>query len=260
MAGYPVSKKEVKAPAFIVSPQSLKDDKIIRIKSSEHYHMTRVRRLGPGSPVRLVDGLGNLAHALIREVREQEVILEKNGPVESRDDLLPLEVFLSIIKGERMDLAISKLSEIGISQIQPVIASRTVTRLSGTKLEKKWQRWQSLSLHSLKQCRGIKATKILRPLDLKEVLSGSIECASKVVLLEDSSQDNLLKVLKRKKRPFPLTIAIGPEGGFSPEEKRLFIKSGFQSAGLGCRILRSETAAIFSASVAAELFRSGEYI
>ena len=250
----------MKAPEFIVAPETLENEGLIHLSSRERYHMVRVRRLETGCLVRLVDGIGNIALARIKRITGKEVILEKTGPLKSEDDLVPLKVILAIIKGERMDSAVSRLSEIGISQIQPVITRRTVVRLSDTKLDKRWQRWQALSLHCLKQCRGIKATRILRPLEISDAVTESFNCPSKIFLCEEHRKIKLSGILERKRIFFPMTLAVGPEGGFDPEERKLFLENGFKPAGLGPRILRSETAAIFGAAVICEFFRTGERI
>ncbi len=260
MAGYQAFEKQLRPPAFVVDTELLKSEKHIHLSPGEQFHMVHVKRLGPGSVVSLVDGLGNIAPARVLQMDTKEVILERTGPIKWQDDLLPMKLILAMIKGERMDLAISKLSEIGVGQIQPVITSRTVTRLSGERLKKKWQRWQALSLHSLKQCRGAMATKVLKPLQLGQALLKTDTPGSRIVLLEDQGKSRLLETLQKTSMPFPLTIAIGPEGGFSPEEKRLLVHEGFQPASLGTRILRSETAAIFSASIVSEFYTSGDTV
>jgi 16S rRNA (uracil1498-N3)-methyltransferase len=250
----------VKAPEFIVAPKTLKNEGRIHLSSQERYHMVQVKRLEPGRLVRLVDGMGNIVHARIKRITAKQVILEKTGPLKSEDDLVPLKVILAIIKGERMDMAVSRLSEIGVSQIQPVTTRRTVVRLPETKLNKRWQRWQALSLHSLKQCRGVKATRILRPLEISEVLSMSLKCAVKIFLCEEHRAIKLSKIFEIKQVFFPMAIAVGPEGGFDPGERQLLLDNGFQPAGIGPRILRSETAAIFGAAVISEFFRTGDGI
>ncbi len=250
----------MEAPEFIVAPETLENEGLIHLSSRERYHMVRVRRLETGCLVRLVDGTGNIAVARIKRITGKQVILEKTGPLKSEDDLVPLKVILAIIKGERMDAAVARLSEIGVSQIQPVITSRTVVRLSNTKLNRRWQRWQALSLHCLKQCRGIKATRILRPLEISEAVSAAFNCAAKLFLCEEHRTIKLSRVLEPERILFPMAIAVGPEGGFDPEERRFFLENGFKPAGLGSRILRSETAAIFGAAVISEFFRTGDRI
>ena len=250
----------MKAPEFIVAPETLANEGLISLSSRERYHMVQVKRLEPGTLVRLVDGVGNIALARIKRISAKQVILEKTEPLKSEDDLIPLKVILAIIKGERMDMAVSRLSEIGVSKIQPVTTRRTVVRLSETKLNRRWQRWQALSLHSLKQCRGVKATRILKPLEISEVLSMPCDSVARIFLCEEHRAIKLSKVFEIKRNFFPMAVAVGPEGGFDPEERQLLLNNGFQPAGLGPRILRSETAAIFGSAVISEFFRSGDAI
>ncbi len=249
----------MRAPEFIVSPEILKDEDIC-LDSREHFHMVRVRRLEAGSVVRLVDGLGSLVHARIKEIHADRVILKRSGPVETADDLVPLRMILPIIKGERMDQAVLQLSEMGVGLIQPVLTSRTIVRADSSRLSRKWERWQSLSLHGLKQCRGIKTARVLKPCTVQEVLSGLSDSGFKIVLSEKHMDISLLELLQGKEQPFPITAAVGPEGGFSREETALFIGRGFEPAGLGPRILRSGTAAVYSAAVISQFFWSAKQI
>jgi 16S rRNA (uracil1498-N3)-methyltransferase len=254
MAAAKIFKDRMNTPQFIVSAKTL-HKKEIHLDSGEHFHMVRVRRLEPGSLVRLVDGLGSLAHARIRQILPEGVVLERSGPVESADDSVPLEVILAIIKGERMDLSILQLSEIGIRQIQPVITSRTIVRPDPSRLARKWERWQALSLHGLKQCRGIRATKVLKPRRVEEALPSFTKGGERIIFCQDHQGTGLLDILKGQGLPLPVVTAIGPEGGFSREEIGLFVEHGFKPAGLGPRILRSGTAAVYSAAVISEYLR-----
>ncbi|RUM88971.1 MAG: hypothetical protein DSZ23_03845 [Thermodesulfatator sp.] len=259
MGGTQISKQQLTAPQFIVPTEILDKEGPIGLDSAEYHHMIQVRRLERGDTVRLVDGIGNLVLARIREIQAKQVLLEKTGPKKVIDDLIPLDVMMSVIKGDRMDFAISRLSEIGVRTILPVITRRSVVRLPGNRLREKRQRWQALSLHSLKQCRGVMATRILEPVKLAEILakgSGIFSTTSRVLLSENNPGAGLAETMLNKYRPFPVTLAVGPEGGFTPEERSGLIQMGFMPAGLGPRILRSETAAITGASVISEIFRS----
>ncbi len=256
MAPSSVFQDGMRPPQFIVNPEILQTEGRICLRNGEHFHMTRVRRLGPGSLVRLVDGSGCLLHARITRIHSDRVMLEAIRPLEEKDDLLPLRVMLPVIKGDRMDQAVSRLSEIGITEIQPVITRRTIVRLGESRLARKWERWQALSLHSLKQCRGVRTTRVLKPADLETVLSCLPDFVTGVILSEIQPETGLLDVLEEKENPFPLVVALGPEGGFTRDERGLLEEKGFQPAGLGPRILRTETAAMVSASVISEFFRS----
>lgn len=251
---------KVKPPEFIVAPEKLEGRGPVIIKGRERLHMVQAKRLGPGSLVRLVDGLGKLLNARIKKITPDMVLLERHGTVYSIDDLVPVRLILSVIKGERMDMAVAKLSEMGIKEIQPVITQRTVMRMNVNRLRKKHERWQALSLHSLKQCRGVRATKIMETTTLDSVLPCCQGFSTRIFLYEEDADNGqaLSSLINGDRNAFPLAIVVGPEGGFSPEERALFTRHGFKPASLGPRILRSETAAIYGASVACEAFRNQE--
>ena len=149
---------------------------------------------------------------------------------------------LSIFKFDHMEWAIEKCTELGVSRIVPVIARRTDSHLA-TAAAKRLDRWQRIALAAAQQSRRSAPPEILPPVKLREVLG--IQAASRIVLSESEIELMLSEVAASGE----IALAIGPEGGWTEEELRLFRDSGWISASLGKTILRAETAAIAALAV-----------
>jgi len=149
---------------------------------------------------------------------------------------------LSIFKFDHMEWAIEKCTELGVSRIVPVIARRTDSHLA-TAAAKRLDRWQRIALAAAQQSRRSAPPEILPPVKLREVLG--IQAASRIVLSESETELMLGEVAASGE----IALAIGPEGGWTEEERQLFRESGWTSASLGKTILRAETAAIAALAV-----------
>ncbi|HXM20559.1 MAG TPA: RsmE family RNA methyltransferase [Terriglobales bacterium] len=154
---------------------------------------------------------------------------------------------LSIFKFDRMEWAIEKCTELGAARIVPAIARRTEAHLA-TAAAKRVERWRRIALQAAEQSRRISPPEISPPLKLKAAaaLPGSLR-----IVLSETETDVMLKdVLQSHSNDGVVILALGPEGGWTDEELKLFQEAGWLSASLGSTILRAETAAIASLAVA----------
>jgi 16S rRNA (uracil1498-N3)-methyltransferase len=162
---------------------------------------------------------------------------------------VPVQVtlVLSIFKFDRMEWAIEKCTELGAARIVPVIARRTEAHLA-TAAAKRVERWRRIALQAAEQSRRVSPPEISPPLKLKDAaaLSGSL----RIVLSEAETEVMLKDVLQSHSNDGVVILALGPEGGWTDEELKLFQEAGWLSASLGSTILRAETAAIASLAVA----------
>jgi 16S rRNA (uracil1498-N3)-methyltransferase len=154
---------------------------------------------------------------------------------------------LSIFKFDRMEWAIEKCTELGAARIVPAIARRTEAHLA-TAAAKRVDRWRRIALQAAEQSRRISPPEISPPLKLKDAaaLSGSL----RIVLSEAETEAMLKDVLQSHSNDGVVILALGPEGGWTDEELKLFQEAGWLSASLGSTILRAETAAMASLAVA----------
>jgi 16S rRNA (uracil1498-N3)-methyltransferase len=153
---------------------------------------------------------------------------------------------MSIFKFDRMEWAIEKCTELGVTRIIPVIASRTESHLAASA-SKRRERWERIARQASEQSRRITPPEINVPVKLKEVLElpGSLRIVSSEV-----EQELMLKqVLESSPSADNVVLALGPAGGWTDAELDLFKQAGWVSASLGSAILRAETAAIAATAV-----------
>jgi 16S rRNA (uracil1498-N3)-methyltransferase len=206
-------------------------------------HLFRVLRVEAGQEFEVVAG-GVLRRGTVVFAAEDKVEFHLSEEIVS--PVLPeIAVYLSIFKFDRLEWAIEKLTELGVVRIALVVAQRSGSHLvkaATTRLP----RWRKIAHEAAQQSRRIAPPGIAEPVALKKMAAAV--AGSRIVLseVEDSFP---LKAALGGCLP-PLSLAFGPEGGWTPEEAKLFQASGWKSASLGHTILRAETAAIAAVAVA----------
>jgi 16S rRNA (uracil1498-N3)-methyltransferase len=152
---------------------------------------------------------------------------------------------LSIYKFDRMEWAIEKCIELGVSRIVPVIARRTDAHLA-VAATKRVERWQRIAREAAEQSRQPSVPEIAQPMKLRDAvaLEGSVR-----IVLSESEQEVMLSDVLRAQPSNEIVLALGPEGGWTESELTMFREAGWVSASLGDTILRAETAAIAALAI-----------
>jgi len=154
-------------------------------------------------------------------------------------------LLLSIFKFDRMEWAIEKSTELGVARIIPLIAHRTDSHLSAAAV-KRHERWQRLARQAAEQSRRALPPEIAAPLKLGD----AIHCDGlRIVLAESEENTTLPGVLAEHRSGTEASLAIGPEGGWTADELKLFCGAGWTPVSLGPTILRAETAAIAAIAI-----------
>ena len=218
-------------------------------------HMARVLRAQPGVQADVVAG-GRVFRAEVVSVAPQQVDFKLLEEVQA-DPALPITLVLSVYKFDRMEWAIEKLTELGAATIAPVIARRTEKHLAQAAA-KRVERWRRIAHEAAQQSRRSDVPAILDPIPLKQFLREKSNASVDIVLAEQERASSLRsraeQALAASGDELPaFVLAIGPEGGWAPEEEVLFGEAGWRPASLGPRILRAETAAISALSLLASL-------
>src|ERR1700733_10245958 len=211
--------------------------------------LARVLRAEPGQIYDVVSN-GFLHRAEILSVSKAEVLFTLHEELES-DAALPLHLLLAVFKFDNMEWAIEKATELGIPPIPPILARRTEKHLAQSAL-KRSERWHRIALEASKQPRRTDIPNIADPIPLKQALAEE-SSPTRILLSETEQTLTLTEALKAATSSQPETdtaLAIGPEGGWTPEEMSLFTEHKWQPVTLGPRILRAETAAIAAIAIA----------
>jgi 16S rRNA (uracil1498-N3)-methyltransferase len=215
-------------------------------------HLARVLRAQPGQVFDIVAN-GFLHRAEITSVRaasaeqDAEVAFTLHEELSS-DAALPIHLLLAVFKFDRFEWAIEKATELGVARITPILARRTEKHLA-LAAPKRADRWRRIALESSKQSRRTGIPQIADPAPLAAALAR--ETAPLRILLSETEQSlSLAAALQRASFNLQLALAIGPEGGWTPEEMSLFTTHNWTHVTLGPRILRAETAAIAAIAIA----------
>ena len=212
-------------------------------------HLARVLRARPGQIFDVVAG-GFLHRAEVTSVSPEEVRFALHEE-ESSEDSVPVHLLLSVFKFDHFEWAVEKATELGVTNITPVIAARTEKHLAQAAA-KRVERWRRIVRDAAQQSRRIDVPQIADPAPLTKALA---DCREPIrILLAETEQDQPLRAaLEPAPKGDALAFAIGPEGGWKPQEMEAFLKSGWRPVTLGPRILRAETAAIAALAVASAL-------
>jgi len=206
-------------------------------------HLVRVLRARVGQEFDIVAG-SVIRRGRVTSVGDGRVDFELAEEVASGVTAPSLTLLLAIFKFDRMEWAIEKATELGVSRIIPVIARRTDAHLASASA-KRAERWRRIALQAAEQSRRAAPPEIGEPIKLRE--AASLPGAVKIVLSESEQQSQLRDILAQAQDE--VLLAVGPEGGWSEDELQLFQKDGWISVSLGPTILRAETAAIAAAAI-----------
>ena len=206
-------------------------------------HLFRVLRVKVGQDFDVVAG-GVLRTAKVISAAHDQVEFQLGAEVASA--ALPhVTVYLAIFKFDRLEWAVEKLTELGVSGIYPVIAQRTEQHLAKAAV-KRVERWRKLAREAAQQSRRITPPEVPDPIPIKRAAA---ETHGSRIMLSEMEEAISLKAALAELQP-PLALALGPEGGWTGAEMELLTTNGWRSASLGHTILRAETAAIAATAVA----------
>ncbi len=206
-------------------------------------HLARVLRAQVGQEFDIAaDGVVRRGRVL--SVAEERVEFEL-GEEMSATSVAQVTLALAIFKFDRMEWAIEKCTELGVTRIVPFAARRTDAHLAESAV-KRVERWRRIVREASEQARRAAPPEVADPGKLRDLLA--LEGEACIVLSEAESATSL-RELCASGNSSSLVLAIGPEGGWTNEELQTFVNAGWKAASLGSTILRSETAAIAATAV-----------
>lgn len=209
----------------------------------------KVLRLKKGDEIEIVDGLGTVATAAIEKAGKnacQVKIIRKS--TYSHPFSNKITVIQAYPKGQRIDIVVQKMVELGADKLIFFHAKRSVPQFNKKNRESKMARMNKIAIEALRQSKRLFAMEIVHAESLKECLELSKDCDLKLLLFESGGK-TIRKCLSHHDDPEAIVFAIGPEGSFTDDEVASFVNAGFDEARLGDEILRTETAPITVISI-----------
>ena len=204
-------------------------------------HLVRVLRARVGQEFDIVAN-GVVRRGVVVALADSLVDFELGEEIPAAPAAIHLTLVLAIFKFDRMEWAIEKCTELGVTRIVPVIARRTDSRLVAASA-KRVERWRRIALQAAEQSRRASPPEIADPIKLREAMA--LPAGLKIVLSEAEEQSQFRDIQPTGE----VLLAIGPEGGWTEDELALLQTNGWLSVSLGLTILRAETAAIAATAI-----------
>jgi 16S rRNA (uracil1498-N3)-methyltransferase len=205
-------------------------------------HLIRVLRARVGQEFDIALG-DTVRTGRISAIQRDRVEFELGDPIESANPL-QITLALAVFKFDRMEWAIEKCTELGVACIVPVVASRTDRHLAAAA-PKRLARWLRVARQAAEQSRRADVPDIAPPASWKDIVQ--LQGDTRILLAESEADLTLKQALEG--RSGSLVLAVGPEGGWTREEKDVFRNAGWASASLGDTVMRVETAAIAAVAI-----------
>lgn len=226
---------------------------VIDLDEDNAHYVRTVLRLKQTMPIILFNGLGNDYLGKIADVNRKTVrVMIEEEICRSVESNLKIYLGLGISRGDRMDFAVQKAVELGVTSITPIITERCVVQFQSEKKSQRWQHWQKIVHHAAEQS----GRTILPTFKSIVVFHDWIADQNGLRLFLDPQATATLTQLTPQNNT--VTLLTGPEGGFSSREREMAVAAGFIPVRLGARILRTETASL--AALAAVQTLWGDFV
>lgn len=224
----------------IYTGQSISIGRTIALDGDAARHIIQVLRLHPGASLSLFNGDGRDYEARLLACGKHEAAVEVVS-ASNEEPTPPIHFILAqgISKGERMDYALQKAVELGISEFIPLLTKRTVVRLQGERLKRRLEHWRKIAISACEQS-GRRRIPSIEPAQHLEAWASNPANGPRLLLHPQAPQT--LNSLPAPEGP--VHLLIGPEGGLDNEEIRWAERHGFVPVRLGPRVLRTETAPV----------------
>ena len=204
------------------------------------HHLGVVLRAQAGQLYELSDGV-RVCLGRIEKVARDSVEFALLEELPAEEPRLQVVLLLSVVKFDAFEWAIEKATELGVTEIVPLAAARSEKALVAAS-EKRSERWRKIVLEAAQQSRRV-GLPVLQPI-IKPETAFSARGERLGIFLSERAEAPALRVVLRDRAASQAVLAIGPEGGWTDEERDLAVKAGFHEASLGRLILRTETAVI----------------
>ena len=238
-------------PRFFVDRNQI-DDEFVTIYGEDAHHISRSLRMAVGEHITVSD-MNGIEYDCILEVFADTFVKAKivDKCLSQNESPVRIHLYQALPKGDKLDLIIQKAVECGAFDITPFESERCVVKMKKDAEDRKTERRNKIALEAAKQCgRGI-IPSVKSSISFDEMLKEASSFDATLFCYEGADTEPLgitLKKIKNEKEIKDIAIIIGSEGGFSKQEALLTKEHNFYSIGLGKRILRAETAAIFALS------------
>jgi 16S rRNA (uracil1498-N3)-methyltransferase len=230
------------APRFYFDAP-LRAGSVCTLPEDAAHHAIHVLRLREAEEITLFNGRGGEFAARIASIQRLRISVDvlEHRTIE-RESTLRVVLVQGVSAGEKMDSTLRKAVELGVAEVQPVLAARSVARPKGERAESRRAHWQRLLIAACEQCGRNRIPQVSPLIALSDYRPHG---TAMQILLSPLARQPLSKVSLQGN---DFVVAAGPEAGFTVEEEAALVSAGFVPASLGPRVLRTETAAVAALS------------
>jgi 16S rRNA (uracil1498-N3)-methyltransferase len=230
-------------PRVLIPPEAVRGDQITIDDPRDVHHLARVLRVKSGELLEGFDGQGGIYRGRVTHVGKQRIIVSMDQHRQEPTPAVQLTLAQSLIEPARFEWVLQKATELGAARITPVLTSRTVVRPSARGAAHRLERWRRIVIEACAQCGRARLPVVDEPMRFEDILK---LCKTQPLILPTLAVSGtpLAACLAQLNGATQITILIGPEGDFTPDEVRLGQRAGAHLVSLGKTVLRSETAAV----------------
>ena len=221
------------------------------IDEEDRHHIVKVMRMQLGDQIICVDQEGKQAVCALAEITDTSVVADVVQWKETVSELpISITIASGLPKGDKLEWIIQKGTELGAHRFLPFSAARSVVKWDEKKASKKIDRWQKIAKEAAEQSHRAFLPEVFSAISFKELISKSKDYDYKLVAFEEESRNGETSVfaatLKKMNKGDSLLLVFGPEGGLTDSEVEQLRDNDFAICGLGPRILRTETAPLYT--------------
>ena len=238
---------------FYAPPEAFAPDaKSVTLSAEETRHLRDVLRLKSGDEIYVFDGAGREVCGKVQSVTRDSTEVSVVGKVDPARPESPLTLTLAValLKGEKFDLVIQKMMELGVARVIPLITARADVKIrNDSDAERKLIRWRRIALEATKQCGRARLMDLENPIAFTDFIKRSKGDELRLMFSERGGTSLAATVGETNERHDSVTALVGSEGGWTDEEIDQARDADWKIVTLGGRILRAETAAIAIAAL-----------
>ena len=222
-----------------------KENNYLILEEQDMHHIKNVMRMSNGECVECIYN-EKLYICEIEDVTSPKLKIIKECQ-DNNESNFEVTIAIALVKEQKMDLILQKLTELGISKIIPVSMERSIVKLDNQKFIKKKERWEKICKEAAEQSKRNKIPEITDIYTIKQLENISYD--QRFICSTRNPKNIINRYLQKQEGCAKMIFVIGPEGGISPKEEDLLESFGYIPVTLGSRIMRVETAAIYIASI-----------
>lgn len=212
----------------------------VSLSGAEAKHAAVVRRVRVGESVTLGDGRGAWLEGTVADVSASRVDVTITGRSATEAPAVRLVLVQALAKGDRDELAVQAACELGVDEVVPWQAARSISRWEGAKAVKGRERWATIVREAAKQAHRSWVPEVSEPLSTAQIVARCTD--SRMLVLDPSAATRLSEVAVESGAEQDLVLIVGPEGGIAPDELEKFEAAGAERVRLGDTVLRTSTA------------------